>query len=88
MEMTHLRSATVHHLIARLLLERSKKNPVRHVTRGIDRLCPKPPQSLMHVEHHPRHLTQGSIFPFHYTILGVYTNSETGVQDPSHGKRF
>jgi hypothetical protein len=88
MEMTHLGSATVHHLIACLLRESSEKNHVRSITRGIDRLSLEPPQSPMLVEHRPGHLTQGSIFPLHYAILGAYTDYKTGVQDPSHGKRF
>jgi hypothetical protein len=36
MEMTHLGSATMHHLIARLLLECSEKNPIRNIACGID----------------------------------------------------
>jgi hypothetical protein len=47
MEMTHLGSVTVHHLIARLLLERSEKYLVQHVARGIDHHKPEPPRSPM-----------------------------------------
>jgi hypothetical protein len=43
---------------------------VRHIAHGIDRLGPEPSQSPMLVEHRPSHLTQGSVFPFHHTILG------------------
>jgi hypothetical protein len=72
MEMTHLGSATMHHLIARLLLESSEKNPVQNIARDIDCLSPEP----MLIEHRPDHLTQGSVFPFHYTILGVCTTQK------------
>jgi hypothetical protein len=37
---------------------------------GIDRISPEPSQSPMLIEHRPSHHTQGSIFPFHHTILG------------------
>jgi hypothetical protein len=88
MEMTHLGSATVHHLIACLFLECPAKNPVRHVARGIDRVSPEPPRSPMPVEHCPGHLTQGSVFSIPYAILGGIYNSKSGVQDPGHGRRF
>jgi hypothetical protein len=68
--MTYLGSATAHHLIALLLLERSEKNPIRHIEHGIDRLSPESPPSPMLIEHRSGHLKHGSVFPFHYAILG------------------
>jgi hypothetical protein len=70
MEMIHLGNATMHHLIARLLLEIVEKNHVRHIARGIDRLSPEPPWSPMLIEHRPGHLTQGSVLSFYHAILG------------------
>jgi hypothetical protein len=70
MEMTHLGSATVHHLIVRHLLESTQKNPIRNIACSIDRRSPEPPRSPMLIEHHLGHLTQGSVFPFHYANLG------------------
>jgi hypothetical protein len=69
MEMTHL-VAPVHLLVTCFLLLNPEVNLVRHIARGIDRLNPKPSRSPMLVEHRPSHLTQGSIFSFHYAILG------------------
>jgi hypothetical protein len=48
----------------------SKVDPVRNIARGIHRLIPEPSRSPMLIKHHPSHLTQGSVFPFHNTILG------------------
>jgi hypothetical protein len=70
MEMTHLGSVIVHHLITRFLLESLEKDHVQQIARGIECLSPKPPRSHMLIEHHPGHLTQGSVLPFHYAILG------------------
>jgi hypothetical protein len=83
MDMTSFGNATVHHLIACLLLECWKENLVRDIARGIELLSPEPPRNLMLIEHHYGHLTQGSILPFHYTIPGVYTDSKTNVQKVS-----
>jgi hypothetical protein len=69
MEVAHLGCATVHQLIARFLLMHSEVDPVRHIARGIHRLSPEPSRSPMLIKHHPSHLTQGPIFPFHNTIL-------------------
>jgi hypothetical protein len=68
MEVTHLGCATVHQLITGFLLV--QEDPVRNIARSIHRLSPKPSRSPMLIKHHPSHLTQGSIFPFHNTILG------------------
>jgi hypothetical protein len=57
MEMTYLGSATVHHLIACLLLECSKENLVRDIERGIDSLNPEHPRSPMLIKNRPGHLT-------------------------------
>jgi hypothetical protein len=70
MEVTHLGCATVHQLIIGFLLVDSKVDPVQNIARGIDRLSPEPSRSLILIEHHPSHLTQGSILPFHHAILG------------------
>jgi hypothetical protein len=89
MEVTHLGCATVHQLVTGFLLVHSEVDPVRNIARGIDRLSPEPSRSPMLIEHRQIHHTQGSIFPFHHTHSGeAYTDSKTGVQDPSHGKRF
>jgi hypothetical protein len=86
MEMTHLGCATVQQLVEGSLLVNPEVDPVRHVARGIDRLSPEPSWSPMLVEHHPSHHAQGSVFPFHHTILGRCIRTRTGVQDPNHGK--
>jgi hypothetical protein len=79
----------VHQFIACFLLVHPEINPVRHIAHGIDCLSPEPPQSPMLIEHCPSHLAQGSIFSFPPRhSRGAYTDSKTGVQDPSHGKRF
>jgi hypothetical protein len=72
MEMTHLRSATMHQLIACLLLESSEKNLVRHIPHVIDGLSPKPPWSPMLTSSGPFHTM--FCFSFHHAILGVYTD--------------
>jgi hypothetical protein len=69
MEVTHLGCATVHQLIACFLLMHSWVDPVRLIARGIHRLSPEPSRSPVLIKHHPSHLTQGSAFPFHNTIL-------------------
>jgi hypothetical protein len=70
MEVTHLGCATVHQLIACFLLMHSEVDPVRNIARGIHRLSPEPSQSPMLIKHRLSHLTQGSVFLFHNTILG------------------
>jgi hypothetical protein len=67
---THLGCATVHQLVAGFLLMHSEVDPVRNIARGIHHLSPEPSWSHMLIKHRPSHLTQGSIFPFHNTILG------------------
>jgi hypothetical protein len=59
----------VHELIVRLVQEGPEKNPVPNMASGIYRLRTISSQSPMFVEHHPSHLTKGTIFPLHYTIL-------------------
>jgi hypothetical protein len=70
MEVTHLGCATVHQLVIGFLLVDFKVDSVRNIARGIDRLSLETSWSPMLIEHRPSHLTQGSIFPFHNTILG------------------
>jgi hypothetical protein len=70
MKVTHLGCTTMHQLIAGFLLMHSEVDPVRNITRGIHRLSPEPSQSPMLIKHRLSHLTQGSVFPFHNTILG------------------
>jgi hypothetical protein len=67
-EMAHSRCLPVHELIAHLVQEGPKKNPVPNMARGIHRLNPISPWSPM-LKHRPSHLTKGTIFPFYYTIL-------------------
>jgi hypothetical protein len=89
MEVTHLGCATVHQLVIGFLLMHSEVDPVRNIARGIHRLSPEPSLSPMLIKHRSSHFAQGSVFPFHNTISReAYTDSKTGVQDPSHGKRF
>jgi hypothetical protein len=70
MEVTHLWCATVHQLVTGFLLMHSEVDPVRNIARGIHRLNPEPSRSPMLIKHRPSHLAQGSVFPFHNTILG------------------
>jgi hypothetical protein len=56
-KVTHLGGTTMHQLVGSLLLVDPEKNPIRHIAHGIYRLSPKPLQSPMLIEHHPRHLT-------------------------------
>jgi hypothetical protein len=70
MEVTHLGCATVHQLVACFLVVHSEVDPVRNIACGIHRLSPEHSRSPMLIKHRPSHLTQGSIFPFHNTILG------------------
>jgi hypothetical protein len=70
MEVTHLGCATVHQLVAGFLLMHSEVDPVRNIAHSIHRLNPEPSRSPMLIKHHPSHLTQGHVFPFHNTILG------------------
>jgi hypothetical protein len=69
MEVTHLGCATMHQLIAGFLLMHSKVDHIRNIARGIHLLSPEPSRSPMLIKHRPSHLTPGSVFPFHYTIL-------------------
>jgi hypothetical protein len=59
----------VHELIARLVQEVPEKDPVPNMASGIHYLSPISPRSPMLIEHHPSHLTKGTILPFHHTIL-------------------
>jgi hypothetical protein len=70
MEVIHLGCPTVHQFIAGFLLMHSQVDPVRNIARGIQRHSPEPSRSPMLIKHRPSHLTQGSIFSFHNTILG------------------
>jgi hypothetical protein len=70
MEVTHLGRATVQQLVKCFLLMHSEVDPVRNIACGIHHLNPEPSRSPMLIKHHPIHLTQGSVFPFHNTILG------------------
>jgi hypothetical protein len=73
MEVTYFGCTTMHQLVTGFLLVHSEVDPVRNITRGIHRLSPEASRSPMLIKHHSSHLTQGSIFPFHNTILeGVY----------------
>jgi hypothetical protein len=47
-----------------------KVDLVGQVAHGIDRLIPEPSRNPMLVKHHPSHLTQGFVFPFHHANLG------------------
>jgi hypothetical protein len=69
-DVTHLGCVPVHQLVTGFLLVNSKVNPVRHIAHCIDRLSLEPSQSPMLVDHHPSHLAQGPVFPFHHAILG------------------
>jgi hypothetical protein len=70
MEVTHLGCPTVHQLVIGFLLVHSEVDPVQNIARGVHHLSPEPSRSPMLIKHRPSHLTQGSIFPFHTTILG------------------
>jgi hypothetical protein len=59
----------MHELIARLVQECHKKNPVPNIASGIHRLSSISPRSPMLIEHQLSHLTKGTILPFHRTIL-------------------
>jgi hypothetical protein len=69
MEVTHLGCATVHQLVTSFILMHSEVDPVRNIARDIHRLSPEPSRSPMLIKHHPSHLTQASVFPYHNTIL-------------------
>jgi hypothetical protein len=68
-EMAHFRCSPLHELIARLVQEGPKKNPVPNMASCIHRLHPISSRSPMLVEHRPSHLTKGMIFLLNYTIL-------------------
>jgi hypothetical protein len=67
--MAHSRRSPVHELIERFVQEGPQKNPVPNMASGIHRLRPISSRSPMLVEHHPSHVTKGTIFPLNYTIL-------------------
>jgi hypothetical protein len=67
---THLGCATVHQLPTSFILVDSEVYSVRNIARGIDCFSPEPSRSPMLTKHHPSHLRQGSVFPFHHSILG------------------
>jgi hypothetical protein len=69
MEVTHLGCVTVHQLVTGYLLVHYDVDPVRNIARGIHCLSPEPSRCPMLIKHRPSHLTQGSVFPFHKTIL-------------------
>jgi hypothetical protein len=68
-EIAQSRCSPMHELIAHLVQEGLKKNTVPNMACGIHRLSPISLQSSMLVEHHPSHLTKGTIFPLNHTIL-------------------
>jgi hypothetical protein len=70
MKVTRLGCATVHQLLIGFLLVDSEVHPIQNKAHGVDHLSPEPSRSPMLIEHRPSHLTQGSVFPFHHTILG------------------
>jgi hypothetical protein len=82
MEVTHLGCATVHQLIACFLLMHSEVDLVRNIARGIHCLSPEPSRSPMLIKHRPSHLAQGSVFPFHNTILGGVYRLENWCSRP------
>jgi hypothetical protein len=59
----------MHELIARLVQKGPQKNLVPNMASGIHRFRPISSRSPMLVEHHPSHLTKGTIFPLNYPIL-------------------
>ena len=46
-----------------------KVEPVDGVAGGVNRLSPKPVQSLILIKHGPCHVQKSSILPLYYTIL-------------------
>jgi hypothetical protein len=70
-KMAHSRSSPVHDHIAHLVQGGPQKNQVPNMAISIHRFRPIFSQSPMLVEHHPSHLTKGTIFPLNYTILTV-----------------
>jgi hypothetical protein len=69
MEVIHLWCATMHKLITGFLLVHSEVDPVRNIARSIHCLRTEPSWSPVLIKHRPSHLTQGSVFRFHNTIL-------------------
>jgi hypothetical protein len=61
----------MHELMARLVQEGPKKNPVPNMVSGIHRLRPISSWSPMLIEHRSSYLTKGMIFPLNYTILNA-----------------
>jgi hypothetical protein len=82
MEVIHLGCATVHQLVTGFLLMHSEIDPVQNIARGVHRLSPDPFWSPMLIKHRPSHLTQGSMFPFHNTILGGVYGLENWCSRP------
>jgi hypothetical protein len=82
LEVTHLGYATVHQLITGFLLVHSEVDHVRNIARGIYCLSPELSQGPILIEHHPSHLTQGSVFPFDHAILGGVYGLENWCSRP------
>jgi hypothetical protein len=59
----------MHELITRLFHEIPKKNLIPNMARGVHYLCQVSSPSPMLIEHHPSHLTKGTIFPLDHIIL-------------------
>jgi hypothetical protein len=75
MEVIRLGCATVHQLVTGFLLVHSEVDPVQNIAHGIHCLNPEPSRSPMLIKHRSSHLTQGSILPFHDTILRRLTRT-------------
>jgi hypothetical protein len=88
MEVTHLGCAIVHQLVTGFLLVNPEVDPIQHIARGIDRLSPEPSRSPMLIEHHPSHLAQGPVFPFHHAILGRHIQTQKMVQKGFEARVF
>jgi hypothetical protein len=68
-KMAHSRCSPMHELVARLVQESLKKNPIPNMACGIHRLVPISLRGPMLVEHRPSHLTKGTIFSLNHTSL-------------------
>jgi hypothetical protein len=82
MVVTHLGCVTMHQLITGFLLMHSLIDPVQNIARGVHRLSQEPSRSPMLIKHHPSYVTQGSVFPFHNTILGGVYRLENWCSRP------
>jgi hypothetical protein len=60
-EMAHSRCSPMHELIVCPLHESTKKNLVPNMARGVLRLMPISPRSLMLIEYRLSHLTKGAV---------------------------